>query len=349
MDYDVFISHASEDKQQVAQPLAQALSDHGVRVWLDAHVLMAGDSLRRSIDRGLGSSKYGIVVLSPRYFEKEWSLKELDALVSKETGSGKVILPVLHDMTHAEACRLAPLLADKVALTTRSGIDVVARQIVDAVKGDFPWQPQRATRRTVIGISGASCSGKSWLAHKLKQARPASVVLFDLDSYYKDDQFVSTLEHKYDNPKAINFEDALVDLIKLKSGHEVTMPFYNYDAHRVEGEKLCKSGPLIVVEGIFALANRRLRKELDIKVWVDSGEDLRYERRMRRDTIERGRDVQDVLARYASDVKPGYQKYIRPLRIEADVIFENNGRDLLQRPMIVEMLLSYVDKIALFE
>ena len=90
--WDVFISHAAEDKDAVARPLADALSRAGCRVWYDELTLSVGDSLSRSIDRGLAESRYGIVVLSPHFLAKEWPRRELDGLTVREVSSGKVIL-----------------------------------------------------------------------------------------------------------------------------------------------------------------------------------------------------------------------------------------------------------------
>lgn len=344
MLYDIFISHASEDKEDIVMPLAGLLREYGLKVWVDAIVLKVGDSLRRKIEKGLVESRFGVVILSPNFFKKEWPQKELDALVSREYGSEKVILPVFHNVCHDDVRIHSPLLADKLAVSTQKGIDFVAHQIIDVVLGRSTTDKQ-FNRRILIGISGASCSGKTWLAKKFYQMRPNSVCLFDLDSYYKEHEFVSSLEYKHDNPSAINFEDALIDLCLLKSGKEVKIPEYDYELHRRISKRLCKPKPIIVVDGLFVFANKRLRNELDIKIWVDSGEDLRYERRVRRDTVERGRDVNEVIDRYAEDVKPGYQKHIQPLREEADIILENNGRDRNQQPMIVDMLLAYIDKL----
>lgn len=83
MKYDVFISHASEDKEEVAQPLAEQLKQVGLEVWLDEFELKLGDSIRRKIENGLAESRFGIVILSPDYFRKEWPQKELDALIAK--------------------------------------------------------------------------------------------------------------------------------------------------------------------------------------------------------------------------------------------------------------------------
>lgn len=117
--YDVFISHASEDKADVARPLAELLVQRGLKVWYDEFALTIGDSLRRSIDRGLASSRFGLIVLSPDFFRKEWPQAELDGLVSKQRATGgKVILPVWHRVTKDDVLAASPTLADLKALNT---------------------------------------------------------------------------------------------------------------------------------------------------------------------------------------------------------------------------------------
>jgi hypothetical protein len=88
MDWDVFISHACEDKESFVRPLAEALRARGLRVWYDEFTITVGDSLRRSIDRGLANSRYGIVVLSPNFFAKDWPQKELDGLAARDSTGG---------------------------------------------------------------------------------------------------------------------------------------------------------------------------------------------------------------------------------------------------------------------
>lgn len=133
MKYDVFISHASEDKDEVARPLAAALEIAGLAVWLDECQLAIGDSLRRSIDTGLSESRFGVVILSPAFFSKEWPNMELDGLVARESSSCKVILPVWHDINASEIARFSPLLAGKIAVSTGRGIETVAREIIRAI------------------------------------------------------------------------------------------------------------------------------------------------------------------------------------------------------------------------
>lgn len=133
-DHDVFISHASEDKDVVVRPLAELLRDKNFDVWYDEFQLRIGDSLRRSIDQGLAKARFGIVVLSPAFFAKNWTQYELDGLVQKEMEGNKVILPVWHKVTKAEVIGYSPSLADKLALNTATAtLDEIASQIADVL------------------------------------------------------------------------------------------------------------------------------------------------------------------------------------------------------------------------
>ena len=130
--YDVFICHASEDKESFVRALAVKLQNKGLKVWFDESTLTLGDSLRRSIDNGLANSHYGVVVLSKKFFEKEWPQKELDGLVAREEGSNKVILPIWHGVTQQEVRLFSPILADRLAVSSNKGIDHVVNEIVKA-------------------------------------------------------------------------------------------------------------------------------------------------------------------------------------------------------------------------
>ena len=116
--YDFFISHASEDKESVAEPLANALIAKGAQVWFDKFTLKVGDSLRESIDIGLANSKYGIVILSEIYFKKFWTGKELNGLFARQENGVKVILPVWHNISKDIVMQNSPILADMMALKT---------------------------------------------------------------------------------------------------------------------------------------------------------------------------------------------------------------------------------------
>jgi hypothetical protein len=116
--YDAFISHASDDKEDLVRPLAEQLRARGFAVWYDEFELKVGDSLRRKIDSGLSQSRFGIVVLSPAFFSRNWPQYELDGLVAKEMAGGKVILPIWHKVSKDEVMKYGPTLADRVALST---------------------------------------------------------------------------------------------------------------------------------------------------------------------------------------------------------------------------------------
>lgn len=131
---DVFISHASEDKAEVARPLFELLTDDGLKVWFDEAELRLGDSLRRKIDDGLARCRYGVVILSPSFFAKEWPQRELDGLVAREAGGQKVILPIWHRVTRDDVVRYSPTLADKYAVNTAKGLPSIVVEIQRALK-----------------------------------------------------------------------------------------------------------------------------------------------------------------------------------------------------------------------
>jgi TIR domain len=141
MGWDLFISYASEDRDEVAVPLAEELEQAGVRVWLDQNELRIGDSLREKIDAGLASSDFGVVILSKDYLAKRWPLRELSGLLAREVDGRPVVLPVWHRLDGKEILSQSPMLADKVAANTRDGIEAVAAKITAVV-----FDPGRAGR-----------------------------------------------------------------------------------------------------------------------------------------------------------------------------------------------------------
>jgi hypothetical protein len=133
MDWDVFISHASEDKEAFVRPLADGLKSRGLKVWFDEFTLTIGDSLRRSIDRGLAHSRFGVVVISPDFLRKEWPQKELDGLVAREVGGTKVILPVWHNIGAEQIRAYSPTLSDRVAVSSTKGLQHVIDELISAI------------------------------------------------------------------------------------------------------------------------------------------------------------------------------------------------------------------------
>lgn len=136
LEYDVFISHAWEDKDSVVRPLAQALVAHGLKVWYDEFELKIGDSLRRKIDQGLAKSKFGIVVLSKDFIKKGWTNYELDGIISKANTGEQILLPIWHGITKQELLDYSPSLADKVARNTASStVAEIAAEIAKLING----------------------------------------------------------------------------------------------------------------------------------------------------------------------------------------------------------------------
>lgn len=136
--FDVFISHATEDKDEIVRPLAVALQSRGLSVWFDEFELRIGDSLRQKIDGGIARSRFGLVVLSHAFFAKGWPAYELDGLVTLSVSGRQVLLPLWHNISKDEVMEESPSLADKVALRTSDyAVDEIADEIA-AVVGSVP-------------------------------------------------------------------------------------------------------------------------------------------------------------------------------------------------------------------
>jgi hypothetical protein len=150
--HDAFICHASENKLDVARPLAERLRAAGLDIWYDEFSLKLGDSLRESIDHGLADSRFGVVVLSPDFFAKRWPQAELSALFTKDLLGMGVILPVWHNITQSEVASHSPLLADRYAATTADGLARVLEQVLDVIEPD---QLHKASAHGVLSLSPA--------------------------------------------------------------------------------------------------------------------------------------------------------------------------------------------------
>ncbi len=130
--FDVFISHASEDKDSIVRSLAEALSDQGLKVWYDEFTLRIGDSLRQKIDKGLAHSRVGLVVLSPAFIGKGWTNYELDGIVTRSVSGEQILLPIWHGITKQQVVSFSPSLADKVARTTATHtVEEIAEEIYE--------------------------------------------------------------------------------------------------------------------------------------------------------------------------------------------------------------------------
>lgn len=186
--WDAFISHASEDKEAIARPLAVALANAGLSVWFDEFTLSAGDSLTMSINHGLENSKYGIVIVSRRFLAKKWTQRELAGLFAKED-EVKVIIPVWHEVTEELVRSSYPILADRVALKSSSSLDELVRELLRAMNLPFgssdiigTWYGRTGRLRLFrVGdlIEGDyDWNGNDWAAH-LRGRLASNVLVFD--------------------------------------------------------------------------------------------------------------------------------------------------------------------------
>jgi len=132
--WDFFVSHAKEDKDEIARPLAERLNSRGLMAWYIDYSLKQGSNLRESIDYGLARSRFGIVIISSHFLEKRWPQEELDDLATREANGRKVILPVWHGIGFREIHERSPVLADRAAISTDRGLDYVVQRMLKAAE-----------------------------------------------------------------------------------------------------------------------------------------------------------------------------------------------------------------------
>ncbi|MBE7505156.1 MAG: toll/interleukin-1 receptor domain-containing protein [Planctomycetia bacterium] len=174
--YDVFISHASEDKQTVVRELAHALRSRRFAVWYDEFSLQVGDGLRKSIDEGLAQSRFGIVVLSRAFFQKQWTQWELDGLVQRQMTGHTVILPVWHEVSREDVATNSPSLANIVAATTAEGIDAVVNKLAGVLRPEKSSLEVAYEILRKFGADPPPISDDWWLYVAEEYATPYSLV-----------------------------------------------------------------------------------------------------------------------------------------------------------------------------
>ncbi len=181
----------------------------------------------------------------------------------------------------------------------------------------------------IIGIAGGTGSGKTTVVHQIMNELPQSEVgIISQDSYYKENNNLSFEERaliNFDHPRAIDFELLVQHLNDLKEGKTIEQPVYSFVIHN-RTEDTIKTYPrkVMIVEGILILANPELRDLFDVKVYVHADSDERLIRRLKRDIAERGRDMEEVLNRYQTTLKPMHQQFIEPTKAFADIIIPND-------------------------
>ncbi|KAJ6650963.1 hypothetical protein lerEdw1_001231 [Lerista edwardsae] len=221
--------------------------------------------------------------------------------------------------------------------------------------GRPPWYNEAGTpfkEAFVIGLCGGSASGKTTVANKIIEALDVPwVVLLSMDSFYKvlnkeQQQQAAQNEYNFDHPDAFDFDLLISVLRKLKEGKSVKVPVYDFTTHSRRKEwKTVYGANVIVFEGILAFANKELLQLLDMKVFVDTDSDIRLVRRLKRDIMERGRDVVGVIKQYSKFVKPAFEQYIEPMVQAADIVVPRGGENFVALDLIVQHVHSQLEKV----
>ena len=184
----------------------------------------------------------------------------------------------------------------------------------------------------IIGIAGGTACGKTTVVNQLlEELSKDQVNLISQDSYYKDNSHLSYEEQSginFDHPNSIDFPMFCQHVHQLKMGQSVDQPIYSFEEHNRTGQTLrTEPSAVLIIEGILVLTDPQLRDLLDIKLFVHADADERLIRRIKRDTLERGRDLTEILNRYQSTLKPMHDEFIEPSKVHADIIIPNNNHN----------------------
>ncbi len=201
----------------------------------------------------------------------------------------------------------------------------------------------------IIGIAGGSGSGKTTVVRKIVNALPKdAVAVISQDSYYYDNGELSQeekLKINFDHPNSIEWSLLIDHIHRLQQGNSIEMPIYSYvTCARAKETQIVKPKRVVIVEGILILTNPKLRKLLDVKLFVSTDSDERLMRIIRRDIQERGRNYDDALVHYATFVKPMHQQFIEPTKLFADVIIPQGGQNKVAIDMVVSQIKLTLDQ-----
>jgi uridine kinase len=191
----------------------------------------------------------------------------------------------------------------------------------------------------IIGISGGTGSGKTTVANRILASVSASECLFiQQDLYYrnlKDMPLDYRNQANFDHPDALDNELLINHLKRLRAGEPVELPIYDFRTHtRLPDTTRINPKPIVIVEGILIFAEPRLLEQMDLKVFVDTPEDIRFIRRLRRDIAERGRTLDSVIDQYLATVRPMHMQFVEPSKRFADVIIPEGGHNLVSIDLI---------------
>lgn len=198
----------------------------------------------------------------------------------------------------------------------------------------------------IIGIAGGTSSGKTLVAKRLSEAfdKKEHVIIIKQDDYYKDQSDMlmeDRIKVNYDHPFAFDNDLMFEQLQKLVNGQAITKPIYDYTMHtRSKDYEIVNPCDVIVIEGLFALENEAIRDLMDIKIFVDTPADIRFIRRLSRDTAKRGRTVDSVIAQYTTSVRPMHEQFIEPSKKFADIIIPEGGKNDVAVDLIITKITS---------
>ncbi|GAA4652349.1 uridine kinase [Kistimonas scapharcae] len=191
----------------------------------------------------------------------------------------------------------------------------------------------------LVGIAGASASGKSLLAETLvEELKSEHLSVISEDSYYKDQSHLSMDERvltNYDHPDAIDHNLMLQHLQMLKQGEAIQVPTYDYSIHnRTSETRTVRPSRVVIYEGILLFVNPDVRKQFDLRFYMDTPLDICLIRRLQRDIVSRGRDMESVISQYMETVRPMFQQFIEPSRQHADLIIPRGGKNRIAMDLI---------------
>ena len=200
----------------------------------------------------------------------------------------------------------------------------------------------------VIGIAGGSGSGKTTVSKEISKRLPADrVLILTEDAYYNDNSALSMDERKkinYDHPNAYDTDLLIEQLQDLLDGKAIELPTYNFNIlSRAKDTIHVEPADIIILEGILVLASEELRKFMDIKLFVDADDDIRFIRRLQRDTQERGRSIDWIISQYLATVKPSYNQFVETSKKYADIIIPQGGGNQVAIDMVSSKLLSIIN------
>lgn len=201
----------------------------------------------------------------------------------------------------------------------------------------------------IIGICGGTGSGKTTVARRILENVPQEhVVYFPQDSYYRNlgDMPLSLRKNvNFDHPDALDNELFANHLRALKAGEAIEMPIYDYTVHARKVEtKHVTPKQIVIVEGILIFNDARLRESMDVKIFVETADDLRFIRRLQRDVAERGRTVESVIAQYLDTVRPMHLQFVEPSKRFADVIIPEGGYNEVGIDLITGKIHAQIEK-----